>query len=134
MKLTRPVTVKAIVTEEFKKNVKEELEGTISKLEAASAQIEANLRRYVPELAKTDLNQASRLRQELEGERARHDQARTELAGRLKEINDLKIGDEFVQGQIESQVEVKVGDSLADKMATAEIITKDGIIVELHGE
>ncbi len=134
MKLTRPVTVKAIVTEEFKQNAKVELESTISRLEAASQQIEFNLKRYVPEVAKTDLNQASRLRQELEAERARQDGARTELTGRLKEINELEIGGEYVQGQIESQVDVKVGDNLAEKMAVAEILTKDGIIVEIHGE
>lgn len=134
MKLKRPVTVKAIVTEELKSNLKEELTSTISRLESASQQLEMQLRRYVPEVAKTDLNQASRLRQEIEAERQKHDGARAELTERLKEVTDMAIGSEFVQGQIESDVEVKVGDNLMDKLGAAEIIVKDGVVQEIKGE
>jgi septal ring factor EnvC (AmiA/AmiB activator) len=133
MKLKRPITIKAIVTEDFKAQVKDELTKTISRIEAASQQLDMNLRRYVPELAKTDLNQASRLRQEIEAERQKQDSAKTELAERLKEITDLEIGDEFMQGQIEGEVEIQVGDNLFDKIGDAEIVVKDGIVQEIRG-
>jgi methyltransferase-like protein len=134
MKLKRAVTIKAIVTEEFKANMKEELTKTLSKVESAAAQLEYQLRRYVPEVAKTDIEQAGRLRREIEGERQRHESVKAEISSRLNEITGMTIGAEFVQGTIEGEVDIKVGDNLLEKMGSSEIIIKDGIVQEIKGE
>ena len=133
MRLKRGVTIMAIVTEEFKSRAKEDLSKTIQRIESASQQLESQLRRYVPEVAKTDLKQASRLRQEIEAERQKHDSARAELTQRLREITELEIGAEFEQGQIEADVDVAVGDNLLEKLSGAEIVIKEGVIQEIRG-
>lgn len=131
MKLKRPVTVKAIVTDELKTKLREELTKALAQVEAATQQLEFQLKKYVPEVAKADLDQAGRLRREIETERQRQDQTRGEIQSRLSELSGLEVGSVIVQGQIESEVEVSVGDNLVEKMGTAEITIKDGIIQEI---
>lgn len=131
MKIKSALTIKAIVTEDFKSKLTEELNKTVSRLETASQQLEFQLRRYVPEVAKADIEQAGRLRREIEGERQKHESAKAELSDRLREVAGLEIGSEFVQGTLEGEVDVSVGDNLMDKISGQEIIIKDGVIQEI---
>ena len=50
----------------------------------------------------------------------------------LKIISKLSIGEEVVQGTIDSPVEIQVGDNF-DALNRTEIVIKDGIIVEIRG-
>lgn len=131
MKLKRAVTIKTIVTEEFKSNLKDELTKTLTRIDTVTQQLDFQLQRYIPEVAKADIEQAGRLRREIEGERQRHEGMKAEINGRLKEVIGLEIGAEYAQGTVESEVEVAVGDNLLDKLSNAEIIIKDGIIQEI---
>lgn len=131
MRLKRAVTIKAIVTEEFKSNLKEELTKTLARIDTASQQLEFQLRRYVPEVAKADIEQAGRLRREIEGEKQRHESMKAEISSKLQEITGLEIGAEFVQGTIEGDVDIAVGDNMVEKMSGAEITIKDGIVQEI---
>jgi methyltransferase-like protein len=131
MRLKRAVAIKAIVTEEFKSNLKEELTKTLARIEQVTLQLDMQLRKYVPEVAKADLEQASRLRREIETERQRHEGMRAEVNSRLQEIIGLEIGSEYVQGTIEGDVDIAVGDNLVEKLSNAEITIKDGIVQEI---
>ncbi|MEN6372553.1 MAG: YlqD family protein [Armatimonadota bacterium] len=131
MKLKHAVTIKVIVTEEFKSSLKEELTKTLSRIDTASQQLEFQLRRYVPEVAKADIEQAGRLRREIEAEKQHYESMKAEVNSKLNEITGLEIGAEFVQGTIEGEVEVAVGDNLVEKMNGAEITIKDGIVQEI---
>jgi hypothetical protein len=134
MKLKRAVTIKAIVTEELKSDLKDELAKTLSRIDSAAQQLDFQLRRYVPEVAKADIEQAGRLRREIEGERQKHESARAELGNRLREVAALEIGSEFVQGTLEGEVEIAPGDNLLEKIGGAEIVIKDGVIQEIKGD
>jgi hypothetical protein len=132
MKLKRAVTIKAVVTEEFKSNLKDELTKTLSRIDSVTQQLEFQLRRYVPEVAKADIEQAGRLRREIENERQRHESLKAEISSRLQEVTSLEIGTEYDQGTIEGEVEISVGDNLVDKLNEAEILVKDGIVQEIR--
>ena len=131
MRLKRAVTIKAIATEEFKSNLSDELTKTLSRIDAVTQQLDLQIRRYVPEVAKADLEQAGRLRREIEGERQRHESMRAEVTSRLQEVSGLEIGSEYVEGTIEGEVDVAVGDNLMEKLSGAEITIKDGVIQEI---
>ena len=133
MKLKRPVTIKVIVTEDFKSELKEELTKTLTQVDQVILQIDVQLRKYVPEVAKADLEQAGRLRRELDAERQRHERIKAEVSSRLQDISSLELGTEYDQGQIESEVEVSVGDNLLPKLNEAAIVIKDGIVQEIRG-
>ena len=126
----RPVVIKAIVTEGFKRLYIADLEDAIKRVDAIVQQIEVQARRV--DLERQVTPQSRALRQQLELERARQEAALAELQIRLREAQDLTLNEEFLQGTIEGTVEVSVGDNLFDKISRTEIIVKDGIILEIR--
>ncbi len=130
--ISRPVVIKAIVTESFKRLYIQDLEDAIKRVDAIAQQLDSQLRRA--ELERTVTPQSRAIRQQLELERARQDAGRAELETRLREAQHLELNSEFAQGTVESLVEVTVGDNLFTKLSRAEIVVKDGIIIEIREE
>ncbi|HEV8338116.1 MAG TPA: YlqD family protein [bacterium] len=130
--VARPVVIKAIVTESFKRLYTQELQTAIGRVEELMNQLDAQIRRT--ELERQITPQARAIRQQLELERARQESARLELQARLREADTLELNSEFPQGTIDSFTEVKIGDNLFQKIGRTEIVVKDGIIVEVREE
>lgn len=128
--VVRPVVVKAIVTETFKKQYLGELEDTVRRLDTVITQIDTQIRRT--ELERQISPQARAIRQQLEVERSRQEAARMELAARIKEAEGLELNTEFSQGTIESMAELNVGDNFFTRLARAEVVIKDGIVIEIR--
>jgi len=126
----RPVVVKAIVTESFKKQYLADLEDTSRRVEAVVTQIDTQIRRA--ELERQISPQLRAVRQQLEVERSRQEAARLELQARLKEAEALELNSEFSQGTVESLVDLNVGDNFFTQLGRAEIIIKDGLVVEIR--
>lgn len=128
--VVRPVMVKAIVTEAFKKQYLSEMEDMARRLDAVIAQIDMQIRRA--ELERQITPQSRAIRQQLEAERSRQEAARMELAARMKEAEGLALQSEFSQGTVESTVELSVGDNFFVRLARTEIIIQDGIVIEIR--
>ncbi len=126
----RPIVIKAIVTEGFKRLYIADLEEAIKRVDAIVQQIDIQARRF--DLERQVTPQTRALRQQLEIERARQEAARAELQARLREAQQLTLNEEFTQGTLEGTVEVSVGDNLFDKISRTEIIVKDGIVMEIR--
>jgi len=126
----RPIVIKTIVTEGFKRLYVADLEDAIKRIEAVVQQIDVQARRF--DLERQASPQSRMMRQQLEIERARQDAARVELTARLREAQDLTLNDEFTQGTIDGITELSVGDNLFDKISRAEIVVKDGIVMEIR--
>lgn len=130
--ITRPVVIKAIVTESFKRLYTQDLEDAIKRVDALTQQLDTQIRRT--ELERQVSPQSRGIRQQLELERARQDATKAELAMRLHEAQQLELNAEFPQGTVESLVEVQVGDNLFTKLGRTEVVVKDGIIMEIREE
>ncbi len=128
--VVRPVVVKAIVTEAFKKQYMSEIEDTVRRLDSVVTQIDTQIRRS--ELERQVSPQSRAIRQQLEVERSRQEAARMELAARMKEAEALELQSEFSQGTLESMVELNVGDNFFTRLARAEVVIKDGIVIEIR--
>jgi hypothetical protein len=126
----RPVVIKAIVTEAFKRLYFADLEEAIKRVDAIVQQIDVQSRRF--ELERQVTPQTRNIRAQLEMERQRQEATRMELQARLREAQDLQLNTEFTQGTIEGTVDVSVGDNLFDKISRTEIIVKDGIVLEIR--
>ena len=127
----RPVIIKAIVTEAFKRLYMADLEDAIKRVDAVVTQIDVQARRFELERQVTP-QQSRNLRAQLELERQRQEATRMELEARLREAQQLQLNTEFTQGTIEGTVEVSVGDNLFDKISRTEIVVKDGIVLEIR--
>jgi hypothetical protein len=128
--LARPVVIKAVVTESFKRLYTNELQEALKRVEEIVNQIDTQIRRT--ELERQITPQARAVRQQLELERARHEQTRIELQARLREVEGLALNSEFPQGTVDSFAEVNIGDNLFQKLGRTEIVVKDGIIIEVR--
>ena len=128
--VVRPVMVKAIVTETFKKQYLAELEDTAKRLESIIGQIDTQIRRT--ELERQISPQSRAVRQQLEIERSRQEAARMELVTRIREAEGLELQSEFSQGTVESMVELSIGDNFFTRLGRAEVILKDGIVIEIR--
>jgi len=130
--VSRPVVIKAIVTEGFKRLYVQDLEEAIKRVETIIQQLDSQIRRT--ELERQVSPQARAIRQQLELERARQEGTKAELSMRLREAQELELNSEFTQGTVESLVEVNVGDNLFTRLGRTEIVVKDGIIMEIREE
>ena len=134
MQIKRPVTVVAIVTEQFKSQLIQELEESIQQVDAGIEALDSQARRYLLQLQTADMAQAGAFRRQVDAEKAKQEGVKAELQGRLEESKKLEINSEFPRGTLESFVDVKVGDNLIDRLGRSEIVVKDDVIVEVRGE
>ncbi|HLN11813.1 MAG TPA: YlqD family protein [bacterium] len=126
----RPIVIKTIVTESFKRLYVADLEDAIRRVDAIVQQIDVQFRRF--ELERQVTPQSRAIRQQLDLERARQEAAKGELQARLREAQELELNSEFTQGTIEGTVDIAVGDNLFDKISRTEVIVKDGIVLEIR--
>lgn len=126
-----PVTVKAKVTDDLKKRLAADLQETLYKIDTELQQIDFQAKRIMAEQAKIDPQGLVGIRQQVDAEKQKRIEAKTQFLERIKEVGQLEIGSEIVQGQMESIVTFKPGDSLQAAMGT-EILLEDGKILAIR--
>lgn len=127
----RPVLIKNVVTENFKKQMIEELSNAIKQIEIRLEQMEFRGRRMIADIGKKDQRKLSGLQEELKQEREKQRQLKEELEYKLAEIEKLQVGEVFVSGIYDSPVKIDVGDKIMEKLSQAEIIVEDGIVIQI---
>lgn len=132
MILRRQVVLKAIVTQALKDELKREVTDAIAQVEEGQQQLDTQSRRVMLELQRSDINRAMAFRQQLEAEKRKQDDLKTELRERLQEYEGLELGSEYARGLLEGTVEIREGDNISEKMGKAEIIVKDDVVVAIR--
>lgn len=128
----RPVVLKNIVTELFKEQVSGELRTAIQQIDLRLQQMEFQGRRMIADVGKRDQQRAAGLKDEFQTEKQRQLQLKSNLEERLQEVASLEVGAEFVSGTYDAPVKIEVGDHIQSKLSQAEILVKDGIVVQIH--
>ena len=128
MTLKCPVTIKAKVTEDLKNHLTAEIQEALKKADIELQQIEFHAKRVMAEQAKQDAQGLVALRQQIEEEKQKRADFKNHMLEKLKETAALEIGAEIVQGTMERQITVSVGDDL-HKFMGAEILLEDGKII-----
>lgn len=127
----RPVVLKNIVTPAFKEQLTKELENAIRQLEIWLEQEEFQSRRLIVEAQKRDSRSVNQFREKIKQERGKQEQIKSELEQKLAQVNQLETNSVFVSGTYDAPVKIEVGDDIRAKLAQAEIIVKDGIVVQI---
>lgn len=128
MTLRLPVTIKAKVTEALKAELKEEVTTALAAVEQDLQQFDFHTRRMMSEQAQRDAQALVELRQQIDAERVKMEQAKAQLEERLQAADKLEIGSEIVRGQMEQAITVNIGDDL-QKLSNSEIVVEDGKII-----
>ena len=133
--LKQNVTVKVIVTEQFRKDYRTELEKQLSVAEGKAKELKSSLAKLVIEsTGMKDAAYVESLKARIEEERLLQDAMAQEIRSRISEIAKLKDGDVYPYTVLEGFVDVKEGDNLFKKTTAAEIIIKDGIVISIKEE
>lgn len=128
LKITRPVLVKVKVTEEYKKALAAEVQETIGRLDLRLQHMDFQSRRLLTELEKQNPKEVPAARQRFEAERQKTLETRQKLVEKLKEVGKLVPGEEVIHGQVESIVDLRVGDDWGRIMSVEIILENDRVI------
>ncbi|MBU6450865.1 MAG: hypothetical protein KGS72_03740 [Cyanobacteria bacterium REEB67] len=138
--LIRQIAVRAIVTENFKSQVANEILRNIQQIDAELQQLEFKGKRAISDIEKksggivsTDARvQIETIRGQVEQEKMRLLQLKEEMQGQNQALNELPVGSVVTQFTVENPVEVRIGENIFQRLEGGEILVKDGIIQEIR--
>ena len=130
----RSVNVVALATESLKAQLLAEVDAAMEELQLQGQQLEFRSRRVIAELQTTNVHRLVEARREIDEARERQDVLHRELVERRRQIEALAPDTPVARGQLESIVELREGDNLADKLRPAEIVVRDDIIISISGQ
>jgi hypothetical protein len=128
----RSIGVRVIVTEEFKKELEQELQQAASEAQRRIEQMDVQSRNVLAGFQRMDINQTMQARRQIEAERRRYDTLKQDVQRQIEEVGKLEIGSEYPRGTIEGEVEINEGDDLIKKLSGSEIVIKDNVVVEVR--
>ena len=128
----RPVILKNVVTESFKSQLTRELEHAISQIGQWLEQEEFQSRRLIAEAQKQTPHRVNQLREEVSQERGKQEQTLENLKQQLNQVKQLEIDSFFASGTYDAPVKIEVGDDIRSKLSQAEIIVKDGCVIQIN--
>ena len=132
MLIRRKVQVKAIITEQFRQGLIERLREARLQVEISQQQLEYQARKYLPDLEGKDPARAEAFRRRLDRQKQKREELRTKLTAELTAAEKLEIGAEYEQAPIEGLVEINIGDNLSEKLQAAEVVVRDGVVVDIR--
>lgn len=133
IKVTRPVTVKVKVTENFKMKMASEIQNTITKLEVELKQLDFHEKRMLGELEKHNPHGLQAAKAHIQEQREKRINTKNQLFAKLKEIGKWTLGSEVIQGTVDSIGEIKVGDKWQDVFGV-ELVLCDDVVVEIRNK
>ena len=135
LSIKRSITVRAVVTPSWKEDAERELSNAISSTDQQLAQLEQEGQQVVNDLRSQSANpldprvqdQVSQVQQQVAAKRAELEEQKRNLLQQQSQVRELEMEQIVEQGQIESFCDLKVGDSLVNKMQVA-VLVRDGVV------
>ncbi len=129
----RHANVVALLTENLRAQMLAEVDAALDDLHLQGQQLEFQQRRAIAELQRTNVHRLVEARKEMDDAKEKHEATQRELTEQRAQIEALKLDTLVARGQIETQVELKIGDNLAQKLSALEIVVRNDVIVEIRG-
>ncbi len=123
-----PVTIKAKLTEKLKERLLNDFTRTAEQMDLEIKQIDLDRQREL----NNNPEHINQINQFFGNEINQRRQRQAEANSRKETVEKLAIGAEIVQGTLERQVELKVGDNMREIM-NVEILIEDDKIIAIRG-
>lgn len=139
--LKRPVNIKVIVTDRWKEEVVQQLQGQINQLDGNLQALDLQGQRAISEIQKTSIKppgpqvtqQIENIQGQVNQKKGELLQQKNQLLTQLQQVQSLEQDQEVSQGQMESFFTIEKGQNLIQKL-NLEIVVKDGIVEDIRGE
>ncbi len=140
LQIKRQITVRAVVTPRWKEDAERELSNAVSNTDAQLAQLEQEGQQVIDEIRRQSANpldprvqeQVGSVQQQVAAKRAELEQQRSQMLEQQRQVRELEMEQIVEQGQLESVVEVRVGDNLVEKLQAA-VLVRDGVVEAIEG-
>jgi len=140
LQIKRTITVRAVVTPRWKEDAERELSNAVSNSDAQLAQLEQEGQQVIDEIRRQSANpldprvqeQVASVQQQVGTKRAELEQQRRQMLDQQRQVRELEMEQIVEQGQLESVVDVRVGDNLVQKLQ-ASVLVRDGVIEAIEG-
>ncbi len=130
--LIQPVKILVKVTEAYRQKTIAEIQEALGIIDSQIQQMEFQGRRMLNELEKKNPGGLAAARQHLERERAINQDSRQKLLEKIKAVQEMPLGQEVPQGQMEGLLKITLGDYLDPLNTGREIVLEDGCVVAIR--
>lgn len=132
LNLRVPVQVKIILTEDTKAQITGEINQAIQGIQRELDQIDFQSRKALQDAEKNGPQALNAVQARINQEVGMRMERREQMMQQLVQIQQSPIGSEIPGGQIDTNVEVRVGDVWEDVIHGTEIVLRDGMVVEIR--
>ncbi|MCU0528675.1 MAG: YlqD family protein [Prochlorococcaceae cyanobacterium] len=138
--IKRTITVRAVVTPLWKEDAERELTNALVNSDSQLAQLEREGQQVVDEIRRQSLNpldprvqeQVASVQQQVSAKRAELEEQKRQILEQQRQVRELELEQVVEQGQLESVIDVQVGDNLVEKLQAA-VLVRDGVIQAIEG-
>lgn len=130
--IRQPVVVKFILTEQTKQQLLNDLRGQVDRLSSEIDQLEKQGKAMLEDAMAQGGSQAQELRERLESEKQNRRQQIEQIVLQVQQIQQMELGTELQNMNVETTIDVRVGDDWTKVLRGSEIIVKDGIVHEIR--
>ena len=131
IQVKRPVAIKVVMTEEFRKQILDETSESLKKNEEMFVQAEGMYEKTQKSGASED--ELKVIRKQLDFEKSRLGEIKKDMEVKMHAFQQVPEGQEIVFRVLEGPVDVKEGDDFKKILNGAEIVLKDWKVIELRG-
>jgi seryl-tRNA synthetase len=132
MEIRQPVAVKFILTETAKQEIIAEQRRQIEQLSNELDQIEEQGKAAIEQAMSQGGEVAKQVREQVEVEKNNRLNQREQLIQSIQQIQQLELGTEIQNMNVETVIDVRVGDDWTKVLAGSEIVIKDGIVIDIR--
>jgi hypothetical protein len=133
--------VRAVVTPRWKEDAEREIANALADTEAQLAQLDQEGQQLIDEVRRQSANpldprvqdQVTSVQQQVAAKGSELEEQKRQMLEQQRQVRDLELEQVVEQGQIESLCEVRVGDSLVEKLQAA-VLVRDGVIEAIDGD
>jgi len=131
MLIKRNVKVKMIMTAKTRNDLEKEFLGEIQQIRMELEQLEFQSKKLIAEAKRKNLD-SKQMQIKIKNEQDKRLARLEQMEIRVKEILKVPDGAELGYSNVDSFVEVRIGDKWDSLVESTEIILKDGIVIEIR--
>ncbi|HAC63168.1 MAG TPA: hypothetical protein DCF68_06410 [Cyanothece sp. UBA12306] len=139
--LKRPITLKVIVTNQWRQEAQQTLQSQISQLDEQMQQLDMQGQRAITEIQKKSVSppgpetaqQIENIQQQVNDQKSEMLERKNKFLQQMQQVQLFELEQEVVQGQMEGFFRIEKGENLIKKL-NVEIVVRDGVIEEIRGD
>ena len=141
LQLTRKITIKSVVTPQWKEQAQAELQDQVSRIDRQMQSLETQGQQAIAQIQKQSVQppstevqrQIDSVQNQVTDQKNKMLNQKNQLLQQLNQVQGLELDQEVSQGQMDSVFTQSTGDNLVEKMQV-EVLLRDGVVEEIRGE